>query len=177
MAESFEAEGFRKKRKLSPWILIISGFAAVILIGAVLLVLPVSSRGGAASFGDALFTSVSAVCVTGLVVRDTAVSWSGFGQAVLLVLIQIGGLGVVTVAASFTMLSGRKISLFTRSTIQNTMAVPRLGGIVRLTKFVLKGTFLIELLDLVNAGGSRITISYCSPFSISEGRSSNTSPQ
>jgi trk system potassium uptake protein TrkH len=145
MSSGFETEGFGKKRILSPWILIISGFAAVILIGAGLLMLPAASKAKPAPFSDAIFTSVSAVCVTGLVVRDTAVSWSGFGQAVLLVLIQIGGLGVVTVAASLTMLSGRRLSLFTRSTIKSTMAAPRLGGIVRLTKFVLKGTFITEL--------------------------------
>ena len=146
MTSSFEAGGSGKKRIFSPWILIIAGFAAVILIGAGLLMLPAASKSGPAPFSDAIFTSVSAVCVTGLVVRDTALSWSGFGQAVLLVLIQIGGLGVVTVAASLTMLSGRKISLFTRSTIKSTMAAPRLGGIVRLTKFVLKGTFITELI-------------------------------
>ena len=143
--DALAPNGFKKKRKLSPWILIISGFAAVIIIGAALLMLPISSRTGPAPLSDALFTSVSAVCVTGLVVRDTAVSWSGFGQAVLLVLIQIGGLGVVTVAASLTLLSGRKISLFTRSTIQSSMGAPQLGGMVRLTKFVLKITFLTEL--------------------------------
>ncbi|MBO4562456.1 MAG: Trk family potassium uptake protein [Clostridia bacterium] len=143
--DSFEAEGFKKKRILSPWILIIAGFAAVILLGAGLLMLPFASSGTPAPFGDALFTSVSAVCVTGLVVRDTATCWSGFGQAVLLLLIQIGGLGVVTVAASLTILSGKRISLFTRSTIKSTMAAPQLGGIVRLTKFVLRGTFLVEL--------------------------------
>ena len=140
------AEGRAKKRLLSPWILIILGFAAVILFGALILTLPVSSKSGRAPFSDALFTSVSAVCVTGLVVRDTARSWSGFGQAVLLLLIQTGGLGVVTVAASLTIFSGRRISLFTRSTMQNTLAAPELGGIVRLTKFVLRFTFIAELI-------------------------------
>ena len=145
MFDSFNAAAPIKKRRLSPWILIISGFAAVILLGTALLMLPISSKGEPAPFGDALFTSVSAVCVTGLVVRDTAASWTGFGQAVLLVLIQIGGFGVVTLAAAFTMLSGRRISLFARSTIQSTMAAPQLGGIVRLTKFVLLGTLAVEL--------------------------------
>lgn len=140
-------EAPEKKRRVSPWIIIVLGFAAVILAGTALLMLPVSSRTGKpVPFGDAAFTAVSAVCVTGLVVRDTAACWSGFGQAVILILIQTGGLGVVTVAASVAMLSGRKISLFTRSAMQSAMSAPKLGGIVRLTRFVLKGAFLIELI-------------------------------
>lgn len=136
-----------KRQFLSPPVIIVSGFAAVILIGALLLMLPISSNeSGSVPFGDALFTSVSAVCVTGLVVRDTAVCWSGFGQAVLLLLIQIGGLGVVTVAASLTMLSGRKISLFARSTIRSALSAPNLGGIVKLMRFVLKITLAAELI-------------------------------
>ena len=81
------------------------------------------------------FTSTSAVCVTGLVVQDTGSYWSVFGQAVILALIQIGGLGVVTVAVSVFMLSGRKISLMQRSTMQDAISAPKVGGIVRLTKF------------------------------------------
>lgn len=139
-------EVFEKKRRISPWIIIVLGFSAVILVGTALLMLPFASRTGkAVPFGDAAFTAVSAVCVTGLVVKDTAVCWSGFGQGVILALIQIGGLGVVTVAASVTMLSGRKLSLFTRSTMQSAMSAPKLGGIVRLTRFVLKGTLIVEL--------------------------------
>ena len=87
--------------KLSSFQVILLGFAAVILIGAFLLMLPISSKEGVVTpFSDALFTSTSAVCVTGLIVQDTATYWSYFGQAIILVLIQIGGLGVVTVAAS-----------------------------------------------------------------------------
>ncbi len=140
-------EVLEKKRRVSPWIIIILGFAAVILAGTVLLMLPISSGDGrSASFGDSLFTAVSAVCVTGLTVKDTASCWSGFGQGVLLILIQIGGLGVVTVAAAVTMLSGRKLSLFTRSTMQSAMSAPKLGGIVRLTRFVLRGPLIFELI-------------------------------
>ncbi len=140
-------EAPEKKLKVSPWIIIILGFAALILVGTVLLMLPVSSRTGkAVPFFDAAFTAVSAVCVTGLAVKDTATCWSGFGQGVLLTLIQTGGLGVVTVAASVTMLSGRKLSLFTRSTVQNAMSAPKLGEVVGLMRFVLKGTLAVELL-------------------------------
>ena len=136
-----------RKRRLSSFKIIILGFAGVILLGALLLMLPISTTGGNVTpFNETLFTSTSAVCVTGLVVRDTGSYWSIFGQTVILALIQIGGLGVVTVAASFALLSGRKISLMQRSTMQDAISAPKVGGIVRLTRFILRGTFLIELL-------------------------------
>ena len=91
-----------RKKRLSSFKLIVLGFAAVIFVGALLLMLPVSSVSGTQTpFHEALFTSVSAVCVTGLVVQDTGSYWSSFGQAVILLLIQTGGLGVITVAVSF----------------------------------------------------------------------------
>ena len=134
-----------KKNKFTSFQIIILGFAAVILIGALLLMLPVSSKAGIITpFNEALFTSTSAVCVTGLVVQDTATYWSWFGQGIILILIQIGGLGVITIAVSFALLSGRKISLMQRSVMQEAISAPKVGGIVRLTGFVLKGTFLIE---------------------------------
>ena len=108
--------------------------------------LPISSVSGKVTpFNESLFTATSAVCVTGLVVHDTGSYWSTFGQAVILILIQIGGLGVITVAASFALLSGRKISLMQRSTMQEAIAAPKIGGIVRLTGFVLKATLIFEL--------------------------------
>ena len=141
------ADFLHKKNKFTSFQIIILGFAAVILIGALLLMLPVSSKAGIITpFNEALFTSTSAVCVTGLVVQDTATYWSWFGQGIILILIQIGGLGVITVAASFALLSGRKISLMQRSVMQEAIAAPKVGGIVRLTGFVLKGTFLIEFI-------------------------------
>ena len=95
--------------KLSSFQVILLGFAAVILIGAFLLMLPTSSKEGVVTpFSDALFTSTSAVCVTGLIVQDTATYWSYFGQAIILILIQIGGLGVVTVAASVYILPSQE---------------------------------------------------------------------
>lgn len=138
------------KKKLSPFQIILLGFTAVILIGAFLLMLPVSSQTAEVTpFLDALFTSTSAVCVTGLIVFDTATHWSIFGQAILLILIQIGGMGVVTVAASFAILSGKKIGLFGRDTMKEAISAPTVGGIVRLTGFLLKGIFLIEFLGAV----------------------------
>ena len=137
----------RRKRRLSSFQIITLGFAGVILLGALLLMLPISTTGeNVTPFNETLFTATSAVCVTGLVVQDTGSYWSTFGQAVILALIQIGGLGVVTVAASFALLSGRKISLMQRSTMQDAISAPKVGGIVRLTRCILRGTFLIELL-------------------------------
>ncbi len=134
------------KKKLSTFQIIILGFAGVILLGTLLLMLPISSRSGVLTpFSDALFTATSAVCVTGLVVKDTATYWSAFGQGVIITLIQIGGLGVVTVAATFALLSGRKIGLMQRSTMQEAMAAPKVGGIVRLTGFILRATLIVEL--------------------------------
>ncbi len=135
-----------RRKKLTSFQVIILGFSGVILLGTCLLMLPLSSREGSVTpFFDALFTSTSAVCVTGLVVHDTATYWSAFGQFVILLLIQIGGIGVITVAAVFAMVSGRKISLMQRSTIQEAISAPKVGGIVRLTDFIVKVTLLIEL--------------------------------
>ena len=139
-----------RKKRLSSFKLIVLGFAGVILLGALILMLPFSSTAGVVTpFHEALFTSTSAVCVTGLVVQDTGSYWSAFGQTVILLMIQIGGLGVVTVAAFFAMLSGRKISLMQRSTMQDAISAPKVGGIVRLTRFIVRGTFLIELIGMI----------------------------
>ena len=134
-----------KKKHMTSFQLIIMGFAGVILLGTVLLMLPFSSTEKVITpFHEALFTATSAVCVTGLVVKDTGSYWSLAGQTIILALIQTGGLGVVTVAASVSLLSGKKISLMQRSTMQDAISAPKVGGIVRLTRFILRGTFLIE---------------------------------
>ena len=139
-----------RRKKLTSFQTIILGFAGVILLGALILMLPVSSRSGSwTPFHNALFTSTSAVCVTGLVVYNTATYWSFFGQFVILILIQIGGMGVITVAASFALLAGRRISLMQRSTMQEAIAAPQVGGIVRLTSFVIRVTIVVELLGAV----------------------------
>lgn len=140
-------EMISRKFQLSSFQIIILGFAGVILLGALLLMLPISAAERCVTpFHDALFTATSAVCVTGLVIHDTGSYWSAFGQTIILTLIQIGGLGVVTVAALFALLSRRKISLMQRTTLQDAISAPNVGGIVRLTKFILWGTFLIELI-------------------------------
>lgn len=139
------------KKRLSSFQVILLGFAGVILLGALLLMLPISSAERVVTpFNEALFTSTSAVCVTGLIVKDTGSYWSAFGQAVIITLIQIGGLGVVTIAASFSMLAGRRISLMQRSTMQDAISAPKVGGIVKLTKFIITGTFIIEAVGAVS---------------------------
>ena len=135
------------KRKLSSFQLILLGFAGVILLGALILTLPISSKSHEwTSFIDALFTSTSAVCVTGLIVFDTATHWTIFGQIIILLLIQIGGMGVVTIAVSLAVASGKKIGLFSRETMKNAISAPNVSGIVRLTGFIIKGIFLIEMI-------------------------------
>ncbi len=112
--------------------------------------LPISSaEGHGTPFLDSLFTATSAVCVTGLIVHDTATYWSGFGQAVIITLIQIGGMGIVTIAVAFARLSGRKIGLMQRSTMQEAISAPHVGGIVRLTNFILRTTIAIELIGAI----------------------------
>ena len=144
---------FARRKTLNSFQVIILGFACAILLGALLLMLPISSQERhMTSFLDSLFTSTSAVCVTGLVLHDTATYWSAFGQTVILILIQIGGMGVVTVAASFAMISGRKISLMQRSTMQEAIAAPKVGGIVRLTGFIIRMTLAFELIGAVLMG-------------------------
>ncbi|MBP5158770.1 MAG: Trk family potassium uptake protein [Lachnospiraceae bacterium] len=132
------------RQRLSSFQIIIFGFLGVILVGTVLLLLPISTKGSNASFDQALFTSTSAVCVTGLVVKDTAMYWSAFGQAVILVLIQIGGLGIITVAAFIAMISGRKISLLQRSLLQDSLSTHQLGGTVKMTGFIFKVALTAE---------------------------------
>ena len=140
----------RGKRRLSSFQIIILGFAALILLGALLLMLPISSRARVVTpFHETLFTATSAACVTGLVVHDTASYWSAFGQAIILLLIQIGGMGVVTVAVAFAKLSGKKISLMQRNTMQEAISAHQTGGIVQLTGFVIKATLMFELLGML----------------------------
>lgn len=136
-----------KHKHITSFQIIILGFLSLIVLGSLLLMLPIATKDGeGAIFSDAIFTATSAVCVTGLVVRDTATYWSVFGQGVILFLIQIGGMGIVTVAVAVASLSGRKIGLMQRSTMQEAVSAHHLGGIVRLTKFILKTAFVIEFL-------------------------------
>ena len=134
------------KIKFTPARIIILSFLAIILSGTLLLMLPISSNGeGPTKFLDALFTATSATCVTGLIVKDTATYWSPFGQAVIITLIQIGGMGVITVAALLSMLAGKRIGLAQRNLIKESISAPQVGGIVRLIRFAIRGMLLIEV--------------------------------
>ncbi|MGY5345623.1 TrkH family potassium uptake protein [Paenibacillus glucanolyticus] len=131
--------------RLSPPQILVLGFAAIIFIGAALLMLPISSRTGEPlGFIDALFTSTSATCVTGLVVVDTGTTFSSFGQIVIMLLIQIGGLGFMTMATLFALVLKRRISLKDRLVLQEAMNQSSMEGIVRLIRRVLLYSLVIE---------------------------------
>ena len=131
--------------RLTSFRLILIGFALLIFAGACLLSLPAADAAHQGTpFLNALFTSASAVCVTGLVVYDTAVHWSLFGKAVILLLIQIGGLGVITVVVFMIVLSGKQIGIRQRSIMQDAISAPQIGGIIRFTRFFILGTLLLE---------------------------------
>nr|WP_019908717.1 TrkH family potassium uptake protein [Paenibacillus sp. HW567] len=131
--------------KLAPPQILVLGFAAVILTGTLLLMLPVSSASGhSLKFIDALFTATSATCVTGLVVVDTGTYFSTFGQVVILLLIQVGGLGFMTMATLFALVFKRKISLRDRLILQEAMNQGSMEGIVRLIRKVLIYSLVIE---------------------------------
>ena len=125
--------------------MILLSFLFMILAGSLLLMLPISSKERIFTpFPDALFTAASASCVTGLVVRDTASYWSFFGKLVILTMIQIGGLGTMTLAILFVKLSGRRVGLKGRATMQSAISAPHVGGIVKLTSFIVRVTIVVE---------------------------------
>ncbi len=153
------------RKHLSSSQIIILGFMAVIFLGSLLLMLPIATQDGqGAVFWNALFTATSAVCVTGLIVQDTATYWTGFGQAVILLLIQIGGMGVVTVAVAVFSASGRRISLKQRSTMQEAISAHKVGGIVRLTGFIIKMTLIFE-----GVGAAVLALVFCKEFGLWKG--------
>lgn len=134
-----------RKLSLSTTQIIMLSFLVVILAGSLLLALPVSSAGGeAVPYLDALFTATTATCVTGLVTLPTVTTWSVFGQAVILVLIQVGGLGVVTIMSALMILLHRRMGIGDRLLLQDAFNLNSLSGIVRFVKRVLWGTFLVE---------------------------------
>lgn len=132
-------------RRLTQTQMIVIGFCLVILTGTLLLMLPVSTREGVVTPPvNALFTAVSASCVTGLVIADTYQYWSMFGQCVILLLIQIGGLGFMTIGVFFAIVLRKKIGLWVRGTLQESVNIMQTGGIVRLAKKIIIGTAVIE---------------------------------
>ncbi|MCM3791617.1 TrkH family potassium uptake protein [Domibacillus indicus] len=145
-----------KKRSLDPPKILVLGFATVILIGALLLTLPIATEDGKGlSFLNALFTSTSATCVTGLVVVDTGDTFTMFGELVILSLIQIGGLGFMTFATFLFVLLGKRISLKERLLLQEALNNLSIEGVVRLVKRVLLFTAVIEIV-----GGTILSIRF-----------------
>lgn len=135
------------KIKFSSTQIILGSFLMTVLIGTVLLFLPISSNSGKPTdFLTCLFTATSSLCVTGLVVVDTATHWSLFGQIVILVLIQIGGLGVVVVVTIVSMFLGQKISFSQRTVIQEALALQHVGGTIKLIRFILRFVLYYELI-------------------------------
>lgn len=133
------------RKELTPTQIIASGFFVCIIIGSLLLALPISSGSGEwTPYVDALFTSTSATCVTGLTTVNTLEHWSLFGQLVILILIQIGGLGIVTFTTIVLMFMGRRITLKERLLIQNAYNLDTLQGLVKMTIRIVEGTLLIE---------------------------------
>lgn len=153
----------KKHLTRTQWIAV--GFFTIIMCGTLLLMLPVSSRGpGGTPFLPALFTATSATCVTGLVVVDTYQHWSLFGQLVILAMIQVGGLGFVTFGVTIMLMMGKKIGLGDRGLLKDSVNTLEIGGIVRLTKLIIKGTLLIEGL-----GAVLFAIRFIPEFGLAEG--------
>ncbi|MEW8996584.1 MAG: TrkH family potassium uptake protein [Thermoanaerobacter sp.] len=138
------------KIKLTPTQVLALGFAAIILIGTLLLMLPVATKSGERTdFLTALFTATSATCVTGLVVVDTKTYWSVFGQIVIMLLIQVGGLGIMTMSTLFALILGRKITFKERLVMQEAFNTNSLGGIVKFAKYILMVSFLFESIGAI----------------------------
>ena len=135
----------RKKFALSTTQMILLSFIAVIFVGSLLLSLPISAQGGKAiSYIDALFTATTATCVTGLVTLPIATTFSVFGQIVILILIQIGGLGVITIMSAFMLMLNRKMGIGDRLLIQDAFNLNTMSGLSRFVKSVMLGTFIVE---------------------------------
>ena len=149
---------------LTPSRLIAVGFLLVILAGAGLLMLPIASRGEPAGFLDALFTSTSATCVTGLVVRDTFTGWTVFGQLVILALIQLGGLGFMTFITLTSMLLGKRLGLYDRKVLMQSAGNITLDGTATLIRKIIPFTFVFEF-----AGAALLAIRFIPEFGVLRG--------
>lgn len=154
-----------KQKKLNPTRYIVLGFGAIILLGALLLHLPVAARDGMpTSWLTCLFTATSATCVTGLVMVDTAVHWTWFGQLVILVLLQLGGLGFVTLISVVPFALRRRIGLSQRLIMASAMNLSRTAGVVRVVRHALIGTCILE-----GAGALLLATRFIPKFGLWEG--------
>lgn len=155
----------RKLQKISSKKIILSGYCLIVLVGTLLLSLPIATVGdGATGVTDAFFTATSATCVTGLIRFDTYTHWTLFGQIVILCLIQIGGIGFMTVAIALVMIARRKIGINSRMIMQDSIAAPQVGGIVRMTKLILVGTAIVE-----GAGALLLSFHFCPRYGLGKG--------
>lgn len=137
-------------RTVNPSRVLVFGFAGAILVGALLLSLPPAAASGVKiSWSDALFTAASAVCVTGLTVVDTASSWSWFGQAVILILVHLGGLGLMTMSTLVALILGKRITFRHRLIMQTALHQVNITGVVKLTRGIILTTFLLEAVVII----------------------------
>ena len=156
---------FNIRKNLKPAQIMVLSFGGVILLGALILMLPISSQARVVTpFIDTLFTATSAVCVTGLVIVDTGTYWSVFGKTIILILIQIGGIGFMTMTTSLAIIMGKKIGLRNRMIMQEALNQFSLSGVIRLTKYVIMITFSVELL-----GALLLSIRFIPDFGLKNG--------
>ncbi|NLZ48963.1 MAG: Trk family potassium uptake protein [Clostridiales bacterium] len=155
----------KKGRKLSPVQILCLGFVTLILIGALLLSLPISSaKGQFTSFIDSLFTATSSLCVTGFVNLDTGSYWSYFGKTLIIILVQIGGIGFMSFATMLAIILGKKITLRDRLVLQESMNTFNLQGLVKMEKYILSFTFIIETI-----GALVLSTQFIPSFGLSKG--------
>ncbi|MDD4987819.1 MAG: TrkH family potassium uptake protein [Candidatus Izemoplasmatales bacterium] len=155
----------RKLPKLNALQTLALGFVIIIMIGTMLLMLPIASQNRESlAFLDSLFTATSATCVTGLVVFDTYTQFSFFGQFVILILIQIGGLGFMTIAVLFSIIIGKRIGLKERINLMQSVNSPQVGGVVRLARRILIVTAICELV-----GAGLLSIRFIPEFGVGKG--------
>lgn len=156
---------FTRKNRLSEARILALGFAIVILLGGVILSLPISSKSGRyTSLVDSIFTATSAVCVTGLVTLDTGTYWNVFGQCVIMVLIEIGGLGFMSITTFIAMLLGKKITLRDRLIMQEAMNTFDIQGLVKMLRYILGFTFMVQII-----GAILLSIVFIPQFGLSTG--------
>lgn len=151
--------------KISPMKIILGGYCTVILLGTLLLALPFATKGaGSTGITDCFFTATSATCVTGLIRFDTFTHWTLFGQLVIMLLIQIGGVGFMTIAIMALVFAHKKISLSQRALMQNSVSAPHLGDIVHMTKFIAGGTLVVE-----GIGALLLSFAFVPQFGVAKG--------
>jgi trk system potassium uptake protein len=139
-----------KKQRLQPAQIIVASFLGVILIGTILLRLPISAANGEQmSLIDSLFTATSATCVTGLAVQETGIFFSVFGRLIIMLLMQIGGLGIMTFSTMFAILLGRRLSISENITIQSALSQTRIEGLNRLVLYIIVFTFSVEIIGAI----------------------------